>query len=173
MPVWVLTRVNQLIWPFLWGSRIETVSRKSCCLSLKNGSLNVCDLRFKCEATLLSIGSSPPLLPREWSLILGPGFSLCDHWSLVRDDFTQNFKNDLPWLITLRGVKTRDALTNWGYINSAVCASCPTRETIDHVFIFCARSQLVWRHFEPILHNVLGSVFFFDVPFIFFFRWPA
>ena len=50
MPVWVLTRVNQLIWPFLWGSRIETVSRKSCCLSLRSGGLNVCDLRLRCEA---------------------------------------------------------------------------------------------------------------------------
>ena len=54
MPVWVLTRINQLIWLFLWGSRIETVSRRSCCLSLKNGVLNVCDLRLKCEALRLT-----------------------------------------------------------------------------------------------------------------------
>ena len=31
----------------------------------------------------------------------------------------------------------------------------------------------MWRHFEPILNNVLGSAFSFNVLFIFFFRWPA
>ena len=28
-PRWVCDRVNRIIWPFLWGSRIETVARKS------------------------------------------------------------------------------------------------------------------------------------------------
>ena len=27
------------------------------------------------------------------------------HWSLVRDSFTENFKNDLWWLIALRALK--------------------------------------------------------------------
>ena len=30
VPEWVIRRVNQIIWPFIWGSKIETVSRKSC-----------------------------------------------------------------------------------------------------------------------------------------------
>jgi len=28
-PTWVFSKVNGLIWPFLWGSRVETVARKS------------------------------------------------------------------------------------------------------------------------------------------------
>lgn len=32
MPNWVLSRVNQLVWPFIWGSRMETVARKTCFL---------------------------------------------------------------------------------------------------------------------------------------------
>ena len=37
MPNWVLSRVNQLIWPFISGSRMETVSRKTCFLEPSNG----------------------------------------------------------------------------------------------------------------------------------------
>ena len=234
MPVWVLARINQLVWPFIWGSRIETMSRRSCCLPFLAGGLNLCDVRLKCEslrlastivtvdnpddcsfflckyfigqrlsclqsrwaafyesclltltkvtdselssrkiyAKLLLLGSSSPSLPRQWAFFLGPSFSLRDHWSLVRDGFTENFKNDLLWLIALRGVKTRDALSNWGYINSAACASCPRRETIDHCFINCPRVKLAWTLFLPVLNICLGSVFSINLLFILFFRWP-
>ena len=74
---------------------------------------------------LLSVESSPPILYRQWSQVIGPGFSLDDHWSLVRDPFTENFKNDVIWLIILLGVKVRDSLFNWGVISSSQCASCP------------------------------------------------
>ena len=37
MPAWVLARVNQLIWGFVWGSRMETVSRNTCSLHVKVG----------------------------------------------------------------------------------------------------------------------------------------
>ena len=30
VPKWVISEVNNLIWPFLWGCRMETVSRQSC-----------------------------------------------------------------------------------------------------------------------------------------------
>ena len=49
MPAWVLACINQLIWPFIWGSGIETVSRRSCCLALSVSGLNLCDIRLKCE----------------------------------------------------------------------------------------------------------------------------
>ena len=59
---------------------------------------------------LLSVESSPPILHRQWSQVIGPGFSLDRHWSLVRDPFTENFKNDVIWLIILRGVNARCAI---------------------------------------------------------------
>ena len=41
---------------------------------------------------LLSVESSPPILHRQWSQVIGPWVSLNGHWSLVRDSFTENFK---------------------------------------------------------------------------------
>lgn len=45
LPSWVLSRVNSLIWPFLWGSKIETVSRNTCYLSEFSGGLKVANLK--------------------------------------------------------------------------------------------------------------------------------
>ena len=30
LPDWVVRHVNQIIWPFLWGSRLETVTSNTC-----------------------------------------------------------------------------------------------------------------------------------------------
>ena len=46
-PKWVISEYNKLVWPFLWGSKIETVSQKNCCNSVKNGGLNVVDFSLK------------------------------------------------------------------------------------------------------------------------------
>ena len=51
-PRWVYARVNSLIWPFLWGSRIKTVARKSIICSTVEGG-------FRFEAFSF-IGSSVP-----------------------------------------------------------------------------------------------------------------
>ena len=101
-----------------------------------------CDLTAKAlYCKLLSISSSPPILHRQWAQVIGPGFSLNGHWSLVRDSFTENFKNDLLWPIALRAVKVRDSLQNWGVTDSGSCASCPLRETTDHCFFKLYQSQ--------------------------------
>ena len=249
LPKWVIARVNALIWPFLWGSKMETVSRNTCFLKLKFGGVNLDNLVLKAQALrlagmasvlnspddssfflckyflgrrlssmrsewsslrdnsspsassptpfyedcldtlsrvgdsalvcktlyqkLLSINSSPPILPRQWSQVIGPGFSLDGHWSLVRDPFTENYKNDVFWLIILRGVKVRDSLFNWGCISSGRCASCPRRETIDHCFLNCLRVKRVWLHFVPALSLLLGRQFVANLLTVFFFRWPS
>ena len=67
----------------------------------------------------------PPRDKGEWSQVIGPGFSLDGHWVLVRDPFTENYKNDVFWLIILRGVEVGDSLFNWGCISSGRSASCP------------------------------------------------
>ena len=250
LPAWVLARVNQLIWGFLWGSRMETISRNTCSLDVKVGGLSICNLQLKCQALLLSlivstisnsddssfflckyfIGrrlssmrvewaglrdvsspssasptpfydsclrlllelsrvpdltsrkiyahllstvASPPVLPFEWSSFVPSNFSLARHWSLVRDSFSENFKNDLLWLITLRGVKVRSSLRSWGYIGSDICASCPRRETIDHCFLHCPRVKKVWTHFRPFLSLILQTNFTVNLLFVFFFLWPS
>ena len=123
--------------------------------------------------TLLAEKSSSPILPLPWALVVGPGFSLDDHWSLVRDPFTENFKNDLLWLITLRAVKVRDSRQSWGIIPSAICASCSRRETIDHCFLNCLRVKRVWARFAPTLSLLLGGQFVSNLLTVFFFCWPS
>lgn len=249
MPSWVLAKVNQLVWPFIWGSRIETVSRQTCFLSEDLGGINLCNLKLKCEslrvaslvtvisssedscyflckyfvgrrlsslrsqwwslrdnsapsavsptsfyksclevlqrlhndvelrvkkvyAFLLRERSSAPLLPGFWSSFLGP-FCLSSFWKFVRDGFTENYKNDLLWLIVLRAVKVRASLRNWGYIDNSRCASCNRVETIAHCFLDCPRVKEVWAHFAPFFSNFIGTPFRSNIVTVFFFRWDS
>lgn len=122
---------------------------------------------------LLKENSSPPILPYTWSAILGPGFVMKDHWARVLDPFTENFKNNLLWSITLRGVKVRNSLKNWGYIASDCCAYCNRKETIDHCFLNCLRVKRVWSHFVPSLSLLLEIPFSANVRTVFFLQWPS
>ena len=59
-----------------------------------------CDVTAKALfAKLLSIVSSPAILRRLQAQIIGPGLSLNGPWSLVRNSFSEKFKNDLLWVI--------------------------------------------------------------------------
>lgn len=84
---------------------------------------------------LLQSNSSAPILSCHWSPFVNPAFQLSEHWSFVRDNFSENHKNDLLWLILLHAVKVRDSLKNWGVIGSGVCACCPRLETTAHCFL--------------------------------------
>ena len=118
---------------------------------------------------LNKVKSSPPILPRRWSPFLWPNFSLKEHWARVRDTVSDNRMNDLFWLVTLRGIKVRDSLKNWGYINSDRCAVCDLKETIDHCFLNCVRAKRVWARFTPTLSALIGSVFLVNLVSVFFF----
>ena len=126
----------------------------------------------KCYIILLKEKSSSPVIHRYWVSFWTIGFDLDRHWSLVRDGFSENFKNDLLWLIILRAVKVRDSMKNWGYINSDRCALCCRKETIDHCFLNCVRAKRVWSHISPVLSSLLGVPFLFNCLFVFFFQWP-
>ena len=92
------------------------------------------DLQFcakKCYCALLRKRSSPPTLPRPRVPLLGPGFLFERHMSLVLDGFSENYKDDLLWLITLHAFKVY-SLHSSGYIASDRCAKCNLKETIDH-----------------------------------------
>lgn len=84
---------------------------------------------------------------------------MAEHWALIRDARTENFKSDLSWLITVKAVKVRESLRNWGYIASDKCTSCPRRETIYHCFLNCPRVKLVWSFFVPLLSVLLTPLF--------------
>ena len=251
VPLWVFIQINSIVWPFLWGCRMETVARNTCYLKVKNGGINLVNLKLKCQALrvagmistlanlldssfylcrfyvgrrlstvrsewpslasnlvpnavlpskfyldcisvlssvrladdnlsskvfynlLLSKESSSPLLSWHWTPVLGPGFSLSNHWSRVRDDFCEDFKEDILWLFVLRGIKVRDSLTRWGYIANPQCSFCGRRETIDHCFLYCSRVKCVWSYFSPLLSQILGKQFAFTPSVVFFFCWPS
>ena len=116
----------------------------------------------------LRAASTVPILLRQWSSFTSRRFSLSTHWSLLRDSFPKNVKNDLAWLISLRAVKVRHSLRNWGYINSFQCASCRRVETIDHCFLNCTRVKPVWAYFTPLLCAVFSSPFSINCAFFFF-----
>ena len=90
----------------------------------------------------------------------------------MRDSFAENVKNDLAWLISLRAVKVRLSLRNWGYINSFQCASCRRVETNYHCFLNCTRVKPVWAYFAPLLFALLSSPFSNNCAFIFFYLFP-
>ena len=125
----------------------------------------------KCYTILLKEKPSSPVIHRYWVSFLTIGFNLDRHWSLVRDGFSENFKNDLLWLIILRAVNVRDSMKNWGCINSDRSASCSRKETIDHCFLICARVKAGWSHFSPVLSSLLGVTFLPNCLFVFFFQW--
>ena len=53
-PRWVSDRYNSLIWPFLWGSRLETVARKTIICPVKDGGLGLIDFIIKGKALRLA-----------------------------------------------------------------------------------------------------------------------
>ena len=250
-PKWVLDRIRSLIWPFLWGSRLETVARKTIVCPLSKGGLGLKDLvcqgkaarmaaffnslenvsckcfflvRYFCAASLtplrpewaclrdnrlpsttqptvfythvlsslrslvipsgfpfsskafyslfLEAFYTPAILPGFWTPFIPSGFSLSRHLELVRDRFTENFKNDLAWLITLRAVKVRRSLCDWGYISSSRCALCPRAETLDHCFLHCPRVKRVWLFFLPLLSSLLTTSFTPTCAYVFLYVFP-
>ena len=250
VPEWVFHRVNSIIWPFLWGSNIESVARSTFFVPILDGGIGLVNLPLKCaslrasslvscvessgdksfflcryfagwrmarlhsqwaflrnisfpfsfKATsfyssclsvlsrvdlnyaplsaryiyrcLLTSQAPLPRLHRAWTPFLGPGFSLKEHWAKVRDLGDNRF-NDLFWLIALRGIKVRDSLRTWGYINSDRCATCNLKETIDHCFLNCRRVKRVWAHFRPMLSALLGLNFSVSLLTVFFFVFPC
>ena len=49
-PEWVISRVKKLVFPFLWGSKIEAVSRKSLSVATHKGGLGLIDFMCKSKA---------------------------------------------------------------------------------------------------------------------------
>ena len=126
----------------------------------------------KCYLALLRENSASPILHRFWSSFLPIDFDLDRFWGSVRDGFSENYKNDILWLIVLSAVKVCDSLKNWGYIDSDKCASCPRKETVDHCFLNCFRVKRVWSFFSPVLSSLLGFPFLLSCTRVLFFCWP-
>lgn len=108
-----------------------------------------------CYLKFLQETVTTPLIPYSWRAFIDPGLTPQVHWPKVHDHLTENYKNDITWLITLQGVKVQDSLKSWGYIDTDACAYCNRKETIDHCFLNCKRARGTWRVFLPTLSALL------------------
>ena len=54
-PEWVISRFKKLVFPFLWGSKIETVGRKSLSVPVHKGGLGLID--FMCKSKALKVSA--------------------------------------------------------------------------------------------------------------------
>ena len=52
---WVVSQFKKLVFPFLWGSKIETVSRKSLSVRVNKGGLGLID--FMCKSKALKVSA--------------------------------------------------------------------------------------------------------------------
>ena len=50
LPAWVFSRVNRLMWYFIWNSRLETVSRNTCYLKTQSSDLGLDSFDLRCKS---------------------------------------------------------------------------------------------------------------------------
>ena len=92
MPNWVLSRVNQLILPFIWGFHMETVVRNTCFLKPVSGGIGLSNFKLKCDALKLSSLVSVIDLPEDSSFFLSKYFvdrrlsTFRQQWSVLHDN---------------------------------------------------------------------------------------
>ena len=93
-PKWVYGRIKSFIWPFLWGSRIETVARRSIICSLQDGGLGLTD--FACQSRSFRLAAFVNVLQdssaKAFFLVkYFCGFQLASirpDWAFLRDNLT-------------------------------------------------------------------------------------
>ena len=54
LPDWVTRKANQIIWTFLWGSKIQPVSRSTCYCKITEGGLGLISFSLKCDSLRVS-----------------------------------------------------------------------------------------------------------------------
>ena len=92
LPVWVLSRVNWLIWPFICNSRMETVSRNTCYLKTQSGCLGLDNFDLRCKSLRLAGKASTLGSPSDSSFFLCKYFvggrlsRLRPEWTFLRDN---------------------------------------------------------------------------------------
>ena len=93
-PKWVYGRIKSLIWPFLRGSRIETVARRSIICCLEDGGLGLRD--FACQSRSFCLAAFVNVLQDSSAkaFLLVKCFcgsqlaSIRPDWAFLRDNLT-------------------------------------------------------------------------------------
>lgn len=149
VPKWVISKVNALIWPFVWGCRIETVSRATCHQSLSSGGLGILNFLIKGKSLKLAsvISNLDDRESKSFYLaryFLGSRLASCrSEWSSLRDNSTPRtqiltpyYENVLSALTTLRGILSRTEWCDFEF-SSKKCYQTLLKET-PHLQFFIA-----------------------------------
>ena len=81
-PKWVSVEYKRAVWPFIWKSKSETVSRARCVAPIARGGVNIVDFETKCSSLRLSSLSG-----------YQEGFRTCKWHFLARYFFGNRFTN--------------------------------------------------------------------------------
>ena len=148
---------------------------KSCLTSLQElfstfGSLPD---NLSCKILYMLLHELPGVTPKSaglWGAELGRPINWwASVWRKSRLKLIENRKNDLIWFLIHRVVRVRSNLKNWGYIRTNRCSMCPRVETIEHCFLDCPRTRVVWKFFTPILSRLSSSRFSLSPSSVFYF----
>ena len=96
LPAWALSRVNRLIWPLIWNSRMETVSRNTCYLKTQSGGLGLHNFDLRCKSLRLAGVACTLGSPSDSSFFLCKYFvgrrlsRLRPEWAFLRDTAATN-----------------------------------------------------------------------------------
>ena len=123
VPKWVISEVNNLIWPFLSGYRIETVSRQTCYQHSIRGGLGIVNFKVKADAlklaSIISICSNADLKSFYiMKYFFGAKLSsLRSEWSFLRDNSSPSAQSLTPFysicLSALISLRKTLSCRNW------------------------------------------------------------
>ena len=128
VPEWVIRRVNQIIWPFIWGSKIETVSRQSCYCSISSGGLGLTNFSLKCDSLRVSSLVATISDPDDKCFFLCKYFvgwqlaRLRPEWLSLRDNSSPHSFVPTPFYSSCLAVLTRLDLCNLPLTTKAIYA---------------------------------------------------
>lgn len=103
-PRWVFDRINKIIWPFLWGLRIETAARKSLISSVTEGGLGLRDFRTQGQASRLAL-LVRVISERQWKAFYLVKYfcraqlaSIRHNWADLQDNCTPSAVSPRPFI---------------------------------------------------------------------------
>ena len=151
---WVISQVNKLIWPFLWGCRLETVSCQSCHQPILKGGLGI--VNFKVKADALKLASTLCNCNVDFKsfylfqYFLGARLSsLRPEWSFLRDNpspstllLTPFYSRCIMVLASLREILSRQDWDNFAF-TSKKCYSTLLKKK--------SASPIIHRYWIPFL----------------------
>ena len=140
VPKWVISKVNNLVWPFLWGSCIEMVSQMTCHQSLGKGGLGIFNFQTKSNSPKLA-SLVFNLNDRESKSFFLTKYFLGSRLSLI----------DVSWKIAHGVLYMAQHLMSFGMPVPLLCFCGAPVESLEHLFFSCPLAQSVLSWLQSLL----------------------